>query len=50
MNILKPRQKCRIGFSNDLDRGSETLQHLLSINLTISLGITDITTIRLFFD
>ena len=38
------------GFSDDLDGGSKTLQHLLSNNLTISLGITQITAIRFVFD
>ena len=32
--------------STDLDRGSKTLQHTLSVNLTFSLDITNITAYR----
>ena len=32
--------------STDLDRGSKTLQHTLSVNLTFSLDITNITGYR----
>ena len=37
------------GPSNDLNRDPKILQHLLSINLTIYIGITNITAIRFIF-